>query len=40
VGAANCTNANSFVYTQQIQFGNGTLANSNTVSFGAVPRPS
>lgn len=35
VGASNCTNANSFVFTQQIQFGNGTLANSNTVSMGS-----
>jgi len=26
VGAANCTNHDSFVYTQRIQFGNGTLA--------------
>jgi hypothetical protein len=35
VGAANCTNASSFVYTQQIQFGNGTLTNSNTDSLGS-----
>jgi|SRR5579864_940595 len=35
VGAANCTNHDSFVYTQQIQFGNGTLANSNTVTLGS-----
>jgi len=34
VGAANCTNHDSFVYSQQIQFGNGTLANSNTVTVG------
>jgi len=34
VGAANCTNHDSFVYTQQIQFGNGTLANANTVTVG------
>lgn len=34
VGAANCTNQNSFVYIQQVQFGNGSLANSNTVSVG------
>jgi len=34
VGAANCTNHDNFVYTQQIQFGNGTLANSGTVSLG------
>jgi len=33
-GAASCTNHDSFVYTQQIQFGNGTLANSSTVSLG------
>ena len=32
-----CTNANSFVYTQQIQFGNGTLATSTTVSLGTCP---
>jgi hypothetical protein len=37
VGAANCTNANSFVYTQQIQFGNGGLENSNTVTLGQCP---
>jgi len=37
VGASNCTNQNSFVYTQQIQFGNGTLANSNTVTVGTCP---
>jgi hypothetical protein len=37
VGAANCTNANSFVYTQQIQFGNGTLASANTVTVGECP---
>jgi hypothetical protein len=35
VGASNCTNANSFVFTQQIQFGNSSLANSNTVSMGS-----
>ena len=34
VGASNCTNANSFVYLQQIQFGNGNLANSSTVTLG------
>jgi hypothetical protein len=33
-GAGNCTNANSFVYTQQLQFGNSSLANSGTVSAG------
>ncbi len=37
VTAAKCTNANSFVYTQQIQFGNGTLANSSTVTLGQCP---
>jgi len=36
VGAGNCTNHNSFVYTQQVQFGNGTLANSGTVSLGSA----
>lgn len=35
VGAANCTNHDAFVYLQQIQFGNGTLANSNTVTLGS-----
>ncbi|HYL78307.1 MAG TPA: hypothetical protein VEU96_29220 [Bryobacteraceae bacterium] len=35
VGAANCTNHDSFVYTEQIQFGNGTLSNSNTVTLGS-----
>lgn len=34
VGASSCTNHDSFVYTQQVQFGNGTLANSGTVSLG------
>ena len=34
VGAGNCTNHDSFVYTQQLQFGNGTLANSGSVSLG------
>ena len=37
VGASNCTNQSSFVFTQQIQFGNGTLANSTTVSVGECP---
>jgi len=32
-----CTNANSFVYTQQMQFGNGALATSTTVSLGTCP---
>ena len=34
VPAGSCVNHDSFVYLQQIQFGNGTLANSNTVSLG------
>jgi hypothetical protein len=37
VGASNCTNQNSFVFTQQIQFGNGSLENSTTVSVGECP---
>jgi hypothetical protein len=37
VGASNCTNQNSFVYTQQIVFGNGTLASSSTQSLGQCP---
>jgi len=37
VGASNCTNQSSFVYTQQIQFGNGTLASANTVTLGQCP---
>jgi hypothetical protein len=37
VGAANCTNESSFVFTQQMQFGNGTLANATTVSVGQCP---
>lgn len=37
VGASNCTNQNSFVFTKQIQFGNGTLSNSSTVSVGQCP---
>jgi hypothetical protein len=37
VGASNCTNQSSFVFTQQIQFGNGTLANASTVSVGECP---
>jgi hypothetical protein len=36
-GAGNCTNQNSFVFTQQLQFGSGTLANSNTVTVGQCP---
>ncbi len=34
---AACTNQDSFVFVQQIQFGNGTLANSNTVTMGQCP---
>jgi len=34
VGASNCTNHDNFVYTERIQFGNGTLANANTVTLG------
>ncbi len=37
VGASNCANANSFVYTQQMQFGNGSLATANTVTLGQCP---
>ena len=37
VGASNYTNQSSFVYTQQIQFGNGTLANANAVTLGQCP---
>jgi hypothetical protein len=37
VGAGNCNNQNSFVYTQQIQFGNGSLSNANTVTMGPCP---
>jgi hypothetical protein len=37
VGASNCTNQSSFVYTQQIQFGNGTLGNANTITVGTCP---
>jgi hypothetical protein len=37
VGASNCLNHDSFVYTQQIQFGNGSLANANTVTVGTCP---
>jgi hypothetical protein len=36
-GSANCTNQSSFVFTQQIQFGNGSLANANTVTVGQCP---
>jgi hypothetical protein len=34
VGASNCTNHDNFVYTQQIQFGNSSLASSTTVTLG------
>jgi hypothetical protein len=37
VGAANCANESSFVFTQQIQFGNGTLESPATVSVGQCP---
>ncbi len=37
VGASNCTNHDSFVYLSQVQFGNGTLSNSNTVTLGTCP---
>lgn len=39
VGASNCTNANSFVFIQQIQFGNESLASSSTVSVGSYAGP-
>lgn len=38
VGAANCANHDSFVYTQRVQFGNGTLASLNTAAL-ASPAP-
>jgi len=34
VGASNCTNANSFVFTQRIQFGNGSLTSRKPSSLG------
>jgi len=37
VGASKCVNANSFVYTQQMQFGNGTLTSPTAVSLGTCP---
>lgn len=37
VGAGNCANHDSFVYTQQIIFGNGTLASSSTQTLGTCP---
>jgi hypothetical protein len=33
-GAGNCTNTDKFVFTQQIVFGNGTLANAQTQTLG------
>jgi hypothetical protein len=35
VGASNCTNHDSFVFTQQIQFGNGTLSSEQPSTFGS-----
>ncbi|MGH7486867.1 MAG: hypothetical protein ACREMY_14885, partial [bacterium] len=34
VGASNCTNHNNFVFTQRIQFGNGTLTSQQPSSLG------
>jgi hypothetical protein len=34
VGASNCTNQNSFVFRQQLQFGNGTLNTQSPSSLG------
>jgi Flp pilus assembly protein TadG len=34
VGASHCTNANSFVFAQRIQFGNGTLTGEKPSSLG------
>jgi hypothetical protein len=34
VGASNCTNHDSFVFTQRIQFGNGTLTSQKPSSLG------
>lgn len=34
VGASNCTNANSFVFTQRVQFGNGSLTSRKPSSLG------
>jgi len=34
VGAANCTNHDSFVYTQQIEFGNSTLTSQKDTTVG------
>lgn len=34
VGASNCTNHDSFVFTQRVQFGNGTLTSQSPSSLG------
>ena len=34
VGASHCSNANSFVFTQRIRFGNGNLANTKPSTLG------
>lgn len=34
VGASNCTNANSFVFTQRVQYGNGSLTSQKPSSLG------
>lgn len=34
VGASHCTNANSYVFTQRIQFGNGALTNTKPSTLG------
>jgi hypothetical protein len=39
VSPATCTNHDSFVYTQQIQYGNGALATPVTASLGTCPAP-
>ena len=39
VGAANCTNHDSFVFTQRIQFGNGTLNTESPSSLGDPTAP-
>ena len=38
VGASNCTNTGKFVFTQQVVFGNGTLANASTQGLGHAER--
>ena len=35
VGAVNCTNHDSFVFTQQVQFGNGTLSVEQPTTLGS-----